>query len=117
METLYRKVAVSERLPEKPSFNFIKYTCGSTDSAFFSIKENKFYARRKDIEFWLEEIPDNSQQIEKLEAEKKELLEALEKVIVIQDKYFGEQEIHSRLRAFCVQIESLIKKHKATPKI
>ncbi len=61
---------------------------------------------------WLEEIPDNTQQIEKLEAEKKELLEGLEKVIVIQDKYFGEQEIHSRLRAFCVQIESLIKKHK-----
>ena len=59
-----------------------------------------------------EEIPDNSLQLEKLEAEKKELLEALEKVIVIQDKYFGEQEIHSRLRAFCVQIESLIQKHK-----
>ena len=58
-----------------------------------------------------EEIPENSQ-IEKLEAEKKELLEALEKIIVIQDKYFGEQQIHSRLRAFCVQIESLIQKHQ-----
>lgn len=58
-----------------------------------------------------EEISENSQ-IEKLESEKKELLEALEKIIIIQDKYFGEQQIHSRLRAFCVQIESLIQKHK-----
>lgn len=58
-----------------------------------------------------EEIADNYNQIEKLEAEKKELLEALQKIIIIQDKYFGEQQIHSRLRAFCVQIESLLKKH------
>ena len=52
------------------------------------------------------------EQIEKLEAEKKELLEALEKVIIVQDKYFGEQEIHGRLRALSVEIEILIQKHK-----
>ena len=52
------------------------------------------------------------QQIEKLEAEKKELLDALERVIIVQDKYFGEQEIHGRLRALCVEIESIIQKHK-----
>ena len=51
-------------------------------------------------------------EIEKLEADKAQLVEMMEKVIVIQDKYFGEQEIHNRLRALCVQIESLIQKHK-----
>ena len=115
MKTLYRKVAVSERLPEKQSFNFIKYTCGPTDSAFFSIKENKFYARRKDIEFWLEEIPDTSRQIEKLEAEKKELLDALMQLCDLKQikdmdgktPYYLEQQPLAWTKA-----KSLIKKHK-----
>lgn len=107
METLYRKVAVSERNPTKEdiyntSRGFLSY------SKVFGWVTIQNYTT-PNPEYWLEEIPDPTVQ---LKANKSELLEALEKVLVIQDKYFGELEIHGRLRAFCFQIESLIKKHK-----
>lgn len=118
METLYRKVAVSERLPEfgqrvialvleQNDLGLSKFLWNVSYSDI--TKSFKMDGNTVQIEYWLEEIPDPTAQ---LQADNAELLEALEKVIYIQDKYFGEQEIHGRLRAFCVQIESLIQKHK-----
>ena len=112
METLYRKVAVSERLPLKSGFYFTYTKSGRKKTIWFMNEKFSYVSPSYSPDYWLEEIPDNTQQIEKLEAEKKELLEALERVIIVQDKYFGEQEIHGRLRALCVEIESLIQKHK-----
>ena len=107
METLYRKVQFEINHKEHDEIWLIG------KSANFIFNPNT----RNGEELFnflscCEETPDNTQQIEKLEAEKKELLEALERVIIVQDKYFGEQEIHGRLRALCVEIESLIQKHK-----
>lgn len=111
METLYRKVKVNERLPETEGI----YHCIFSDGHVFTIpylKEYSFHEEFTDcsvITHWLEEIPDNSHQIEKLEADKAELLEALEKV---------KNELNQFKEAFCQgsgltsEIESLIQKHK-----
>ena len=64
-----------------------------------------------------EEIPDNSNQIEKLEAEKAELLEALEKISkVTNEGYMTDhtdfQVWESELKQVHNEIKSLIQKHK-----
>ena len=100
METLYRKVAVSE----EPKHNG-NYHCIFPEGQIFTIpflKEYGFHDEFTDcsgITHYLEEIPDPTT---KLQADKAELLEALEK---LRNHYglFPENRI---------EIESLIQKHK-----
>lgn len=107
METLYRKVQFE--INEKDHDEI--WLIGKSANFIFN-PNTKSGEELFDFLSCCEEVSDNSHQIEKLEADKAELVEMLEKVIIIQDKYFGEQEIHNRLRALCVQIEPLIQKHK-----
>ena len=68
METMYRKVAVSERLPKKIGFYFIISANGIKRSYWFN--GSKFFTDEnvRVIKYWLEETPS-------LEAENKELRE------------------------------------------
>lgn len=72
METLYRKVAVSERLP-------IDEETYITSHGWYFWNGNKFEDENNEeidyVNYWFEEIPDHTAQ---LQAEKAELLEALE---------------------------------------
>lgn len=69
-----------------------------------------------DIKEIYEEIPDNSHQIEKLEAEKKELLELLEetnrRISIIKSEPDGIVR-ETMIDMLPIGIESLIKKHKS----
>lgn len=102
METIYRKVAVSERKPLKSGSYYT-----NIDKSFYRKSTGEFEDNNDSYivypTFWLEEIPDNTQQIEKLEADKAELLEALEKVrislLLLPDEFSDE-------------INSIIQKHK-----
>ena len=95
MKTLYRKVAVSERLPEKDGEYFCIIRSGKCGN--YDLFNNKFDSLL--ITHWLEEVPDPTTQ---LQADKAELLEALEK---LRNHYglFPENRI---------EIESLIQKMK-----
>ena len=99
METLYRKVAVSERNPTKSGEYFT-----NEGTVFYASTYNGFEhnidPHRVYPDWWLEPI--ESHQIEKLEADKAELLEALESIKPAL-RYFPE-----RLN----EIESLIQKMK-----
>lgn len=102
METLYRKVAVSERLPKDYGFYFIISINGVQKSYWFN--GVKFFVDENiSVKYWLEEIPENS--LKKLKADKTELLEALEKVKEWGSIFGIEYSIYD-------EIESLIKKHK-----
>ena len=101
METLYRKVAVSERLP-KINGNYLtdKYR-----SFYFSQEVNKFMDDEGDFiypKYWLEPIPDTTAQ---LKADKAELLESLEKVTDLLEVGFPEISAVK-------ESKSLIQKHK-----
>lgn len=98
METLYRKVMVSDRNPDNDKIQYTSRGFLLYDKVFGWITIQNYTARSP--EWWLEEIPDNHQQIEKLQSDKAELLEALENV----KDYLG-----SDVRS---EIESLIQKHK-----
>lgn len=102
METLYRKVSVSERLP-------IDEETYITSHGWYFWNGNKFEDENDEeidyVNYWLEEIPDNSPQIENLEAEKEELLEALENLTEYGST--GEDAVEMKR-----EIESLIQKHK-----
>lgn len=78
METLYRKVMVSERNPLKSGSYYT-----NIDKSFYRKStgefENIYEHHVVYPTFWLEEIPENSQ-IQKLQEDKAELLEILEKV-------------------------------------
>ena len=98
METIYRKVAVSERKPIKSGTYF------SNEEEVYYRESTKKFEHNYDAhcvypQWWLEEIPDHTAQ---LQADKAELLEALEK---LRNHYglFPENRI---------EIESLIQKHK-----
>ena len=98
METLYRKVAVSERKPIKSGTYFSNeeevYYCESTKKF-----EHNYDAHCVYPQWWLEEIPDPTAQ---LKSDKAELLEMLEK-LRYHYLLFPENRI---------EIESLIQKHK-----
>ena len=101
METLYRKVAVSERLPKING----NYFTDKYRSFYFSQEVNKFMDDEGDFiypKYWLEEIPDPTTQ---LQSDKEELLEALEKVKEWGSVFGIEYSIYD-------EIESLIQKHK-----
>ena len=106
--TLYRKVAVSERFPqfaqrvialvlEQNDLGLSKFLWNVSYSDI--TKSFKMDGNTVQIEYWLEEIPDNTAQ---LQTDKAELLEALEK---LRNHYglFPENRI---------EIESLIQKMK-----
>ena len=107
METLYRKVVVSERLPEKGEYLTdlgIRYLDGYKNWQLSEFSKKKKVNENheeyfEEPDFWLEEIPDPTTQ---LKADKAELLEALEK---LRNHYglFPENRI---------EIESLIQKMK-----
>lgn len=111
METLYRKVAVSERLPEfgqrvialvleQNDLGLSKFLWNVSYSDI--TKSFKMDGNEVNIEYWLEEITDPTAQ---LQADKAELLEALEKVKEWGAIFGVEYSIYD-------EIESLIQKHK-----
>lgn len=107
METLYRKVAVSER---KPKQGWVL-----TPDGDLLFKNNKFKCPYSgevqdegSITHWLEPIQSDQTQIEKLEAEKKELLEALEN-LTEYGMYGSTGEDAVEMKR---EIEFLIQKHK-----
>ena len=107
METLYRKVAVSEKHPKEDGFYYV----------FNGLKHSTYYSKllgfnycmgqinmSNKITHWLEEIPDPTT---KLQADKAELLEALE--IILEGVY----ETNVTADVISIEfIESLIQKHK-----
>lgn len=105
METLYRKVAVSDDNPTDGKKLYLMEIIGTKNQR---LPENEDKRR-----FWLEEIHDfipetiekSIKMIEKLEAEKKELLEALDKATDLLEAGFPEI---SAVKDF----QSLIQKHK-----
>ena len=100
METQYRKVAVSERMPTdegiyNTSRGFLSY------SKVFGWVTIQNYTT-PNPEYWLEEIPDPTAQ---LKADKEELLEALENLT--QYGSTGEDAVEMKR-----EIESILQKHK-----
>jgi len=100
METLYRKVAVSEKHPKEDGFYYV----------FNGLKHSTYYSKllgfnycmgqinmSNKITHWLEEVPDPTTQ---LQADKAELLEALENIV----DYGGVANFDT--------LNSLIQKHK-----
>lgn len=70
-----------------------------------------------DIKEIYEEIPDNATAIEKLEAEKAELLEALEKISKVTDEGYMTADTdfqvwESELKQVHNEVKSIIQKHK-----
>lgn len=74
METLYRKVAVSERKPNDSGYYFGIDSLGHREYPYFDNDENKWESIWETV-YWLEEIPYPTAQ---LKADKEELLSALE---------------------------------------
>ena len=113
METLYRKVAVSEKHPKEDGFYYV----------FNGLKHSTYYSKllgfnycmgqinmSNKITHYLEEIPDPTAQ---LKADKAELLEALEKANnAIKECDWSENEGFPKLADIYIEIESLIQKHK-----
>lgn len=113
METLYRKVAVSERLPNVLEDVIVIKTNGYSESMFLT-ESNEFwsYNQNDNIEllsalYWFEPIPDPTAQ---LEADKKELLGALEAVTKQLHNY--SQVWNYDESKLVGNSESLIQKHK-----
>ena len=118
METLYRKVAISE----EPKHNG-NYHCIFPEGQIFTIpflKEYGFHDEFTDcsgITHYLEEIPDPTAQ---LKADKAELLEALDNSLKVIEWYMEntmpENENHTDFFNIgmnqITEIESLIQKHK-----
>ena len=77
METLYRKVAVSERLPKDYGFYFIISKNGVQKNYWFN-GVMFFVDENVSVKYWLEPIKSDQTKLEKLEADKAELLEMLE---------------------------------------
>lgn len=97
METLYRKVAVSERKPKRVGTYFT-----NEGEVFYSSTYKEFqhdYDPHKMYpEWWLEEIP-----AAQLQADKEELIEKLEEIYDYLGSHFDGEK---------VSIGELIQKHK-----
>ena len=110
METLYRKVVVSERLPEKGEYLTdlgIRYLDGYKNWQLSEFSKKKKVNENheeyfEEPDFWLEEIHDPTAQ---LQSDKAELLEALENLTEYGST--GEDAVEMKR-----EIESLIQKHK-----
>ena len=103
MKTIYRKVAVSERMPPPMTDILIKYRWSDYFEPYHYFDDlhckDEFL---KDVIFWLEEIPNPTTQ---LQADKAELFEALERCN--NELYF-----YSGQTDFVEENKSLIQKHK-----
>lgn len=103
METLYRKVAVSERLPKEEGDYFFKERGGfDFKLETYRVSKEKFF--RNNFNYWLEEIPDPTTQ---LKSDKEEILVALD---ALNENYKANNEdACEHLMSF---LPSLIQKHK-----
>lgn len=111
METLYRKVAVSERLPIDGDTVFILNEKDEWQANGYFDRGEWFNDFDNECPcfptHWLEEITDNSHQIQKLEADKAELVSYLEHVLFYVFWNGGNLNLKDKEK-----IESLIQKHK-----
>ena len=103
MKTVYRKVAVSERLPPPMTDILIKYRWSDYFEPYHYFDDLHCKDEMlNEVTHWIEEIPYPTAQ---LQADKAELLEALEKVKEWGSVFGIEYSIYD-------EIESLIQKHK-----
>ena len=115
METLYRKVAVSERMPPPMTDILIKYRWNNYFEPYHYFDDLHCKDEMlNEVTHWIEEIPDPNPQ---LQADKAELLEALEKISkVTNEGYITDdtdfQVWESELKQVHSEIESLIQKMK-----
>ena len=115
MGKLYRKVAVSERLPPPMTDVLIKYRWNGYFEPYHYVDDLHCKDEMlNEVTHWIEEIPDNTSQ---LQADKAELLEALEKISkVTNEGYMTDhtdvQVWESELKQVHNEIKSLIQKHK-----
>ena len=100
METLYRKVAVTERIPKEEEMLMTSHGWSLWNGKQFEDEDDKPISY---INYWLEEILDPTVQ---LKADKAELLEALQRIINIYP-ILVEEDKEELLKA-----KSLIQKHK-----
>ena len=108
MGTLYKKVSVSDRTPKKNGRYFVWINEPNADNdedrMFKTIYKDGFgFQSFYEVTHWLEEIPDNSHKIEKLESDKSELLKTLHKARIALNKWDDE---------LSYDIYDLIQKHK-----
>lgn len=123
METLYRKVAFEIEAQDHNRTILI-----GKNANFIFNPNTRNGEELADFLSGGEEIPDTSHQLEKLEAEKKELLEMLERSIEILDvkchkgcdnktwKYFQNgdgEDVGIEIQNFIDKAKSLIQKHKS----
>ena len=101
METLYRKIAVSERLPKAKEMLMTSHGWSLWNGHQFEDEDDKPISY---INYWLEEITDHSAQ---LQADKAELVSYLEHVLFYVFWNGGNLNLKDKER-----IESLIQKHK-----
>lgn len=117
MGTLYRKVAVSERLPPPMTDVLIKYRWNGYFEPYHYVDDLHCKDEMlNEVTHWIEEIPYPTAQ---LQSDKAELLEALEKVkrlepIICMGGAVAEQWQNEAqaLNEMMAEIESLIQKHK-----
>lgn len=114
MGTLYRKVAVSERLPKEES-NYFFMERGGFDFKLeaYRVSKEKFF--RNNFNYWLEEIPDTSHQLENLEAEKKDILHFLKyfkQCVEDEDFLMVNNTDEDVVNNVLSKMNSLIQKHK-----
>ena len=109
METLYRKVAVSERMPDKSGFYFTYSSSGVKKTIWFMNDKFSYVSPSYNPEFWLEEIPDNEI---KLQKNKEEFAIQILKKLKTKLDNMGMWSYCDKT-AFDEEIESLIQKHKS----
>ena len=103
METLYRKVAVSERLPPPMTDILIKYRWNNYFEPYHYFDDLHCKDEMlNEVTHWIEEIPDHTVQIK---SDNEELLEALENLTEYGST--GEDAVEMKR-----EIESLIQKMK-----
>ena len=104
MGTLYRKVAVSERMPPPMTDILIKYRWNNYFEPYHYFDDLHCKDEMlNEVTHWIEEIPDPTVQ---LKADKAELLEMLQRIINIYP-ILVEEDKEELLKA-----KSLIQKHK-----
>ena len=105
METIYRKVAVSERMPPPMTDILIKYRWNNYFEPYHYFDDLHCKDEMlNEVTHWIEEIPDTTTQ---LQADKTELLDALG-ISLRLNKAFGANSEWIEIQ----EIESLIQKHK-----
>ena len=104
METLYRKVAVSERFPENIEMLMTSHGWSLWNGDQFEDEDDKPISY---INYWLEEIPDLTAQ---LKADKEELLEVLK--IFIEQNTLTFTSHDYEFPEHVMKAKSLIQKHK-----